>query len=66
MERRFYIELDTEFTYRDGEEMYHIFEYGRWNEFGEPYCVMPYLTYEEAHALVTKWNNGGEVPNVNA
>lgn len=49
---KFYMQMDTQFEYREGEELYHVFERGRVNEWGEPYCVSPFLTFESAQDLI--------------
>lgn len=53
---KFYMDQDTQYDYNPGEELYHVFEYNRLNEFGEPYCVGPFLSYEEALKLRDKLN----------
>jgi hypothetical protein len=53
---KFQMRPDTQYDYYPGEELYHVFEVGRFNDFGEPYCVAPFLSFEEAVALVRKLN----------
>ena len=39
------------------ENSYSVFERNRLNEFGEPYCVDPGLSYEEARRRVEELNS---------
>jgi hypothetical protein len=35
---------------------YSVFQRGRTNEFGEPYCVLPLVTRDEAEAFIRAHN----------
>lgn len=39
-----------------GSNSAHVMEAGRRNEFGEPYCVAPYLTPAQAEEMVKRLN----------
>jgi hypothetical protein len=54
---KFYMRMDTQYDYPEGQELYHIFEQGRTNEFDEPYCVCPFLQYDEARRMVEQMNS---------
>jgi hypothetical protein len=49
---RFYI------AYNQDANSYSVFEAGRKNEFGEPYCHVPLVTREEADLCADSLNNG--------
>lgn len=40
----------------DPENSWSVFEKGRLNSFGEPYCVLPSVTYEEARKFINLSN----------
>ena len=56
MSNQFYVRMDTQYDYHEGQELYHVFERGRLNEFGEPYCVCPFLFYDQARRMADDLN----------
>ncbi|HWP88127.1 MAG TPA: hypothetical protein VNM70_09625 [Burkholderiales bacterium] len=54
---KFFMRMDTQYDYDTGQELYHVFESGRLNEFNEPYCVYPFLTFDEARRMVEEMNS---------
>jgi hypothetical protein len=54
---KFYMRMDTQYDYAEGQELYHVFERDRLNEFDEPYCVCSFLTYDEARRMSEQLNS---------
>jgi hypothetical protein len=52
----YYMQMDTQSEYAEGDEMWHVFEQGRRNEFDEPYCVAPFQFFSEAQRIVNEHN----------
>ncbi len=42
--------------YADPDNSVAVFERGRFNEYGQPYCIAPGLTYQQARALIKRLN----------
>jgi hypothetical protein len=50
--RRFYVKAAPA-----GTNSYHVMERDRRNDFGEPFCVAPDLTYEQARVEADRLND---------
>ena len=60
MKAAFYIREDSLY----GSGLYSVFQRGRYDQWGEPYCIDSYISYERAKALCDQLNAGIDMESI--
>lgn len=48
---RYYIKPDDQYDYKEGHELYHLFDRKTLNRWGKHACLLPFGRYEECESL---------------